>query len=192
MRRRLPAALVTLVLILAVAAVHPAATPALLAQPAPAPTPTASGLQLISQIFRLITEEGYTPPPYQVLLKAAGEGAQRVLRGAGIEFTVNGFSGNERTDLQGFLTRLQQAMERAPATLPPAEVVYAATKAMVQAVGDRNTVFLTPPEQARLNESQAEPKPFVGIGVQLIEQSGVVVIVGVLEGSPAAAGGVLP
>ncbi|HEV8340442.1 MAG TPA: S41 family peptidase [bacterium] len=192
MGRRLPAALVTLVVILAVATIHPAATPSVLAQSAPAHSPAASGLQLFSQIFRLITEEAYTPPPYQLLLKAAGEGAQLVLRGAGIEFSTNGFSGNERTDLQTFLTRLQQAMDRVPATLPPAEVVYAATKAMVQAVGDRNTVFLTPPEQARLNQQQAEPQPFVGIGVQLIEQSGHVVIVGVLESSPAAAGGVLP
>jgi carboxyl-terminal processing protease len=193
MQRRLPAGLLTLVVILAVAAVHPAATPALLAQPAPAHSPAASGLQLVSQIFRLITEEAYTPPPYQVLLKAAGEGAQRALRGAGIDFSANGsFSGNERADLQAFLTRLQQAMERVPASLPAADVAYAATKAMVQAVGDRNTVFLTPPEQARLNEQQAEPQPFVGIGIQLTEQSGHVIIVGVLEGSPAAGGGVLP
>ncbi len=193
MRRRAPAGLLVLAVILAVATVHPAGTPAVLAQSAPAPTQAAAGLQMFSQIFRLITEEAYTPPSYQVLLRAAAEGAQRILRGAGIDFSATlSFSGNERQDLQALLTRLQQAMERVPASLPASEVAYAAIRAMVQAVGDRNTLFLTPAEQARFNEQQQEPQPFVGIGVQLTEQNGRVVIVGVLEGSPAADGGILP
>ncbi len=193
MRRRAPAGLLVLTVILAVAILHPAGTPAVMAQPATTPPHAAAGLQILSQIFRLIIEEAYTPPSYQVLLKAAAEGAQRALRGAGVEFSATlTFTGNERTDLQALLTRLQQAMDKVPASLAPSEVASAATKAMVQAVGDRNTLFLTPAEQARFNEAQQEPQPFVGIGVQLTEQNGRVVIVGVLEGSPAADGGVLP
>ncbi|MGH2452700.1 MAG: S41 family peptidase, partial [bacterium] len=193
MRRRAPAGLLVLTVILAVAILHPAGTPAVMAQPATTPPHAAAGLQILSQIFRLIIEEAYTPPSYQVLLKAAAEGAQRALRGVGVEFSATlTFTGNERTDLQALLTRLQQAMDKVPASLAPSEVASAATKAMVQAVGDRNTLFLTPAEQARFNEAQQEPQPFVGIGVQLTEQNGRVVIVGVLEGSPAADGGVLP
>lgn len=192
MQRRAPAGLMVLVLILALVMVHPAGTLPAMAQPAP-PSQAAAGLQVFSQTFRLITEEAYTPPSYQVLLRAAAEGAQRFLRGSGIDFSATlSFTGNERQDLQALITRMQQAMERVPASLPVSEVAYAATKAMVQAVGDRNTLFLTPAEQARFNEAQQEPQPFVGIGVQLSEQSGRVVIVGVLEGSPAAVGGVFP
>lgn len=190
-RRRTLAGLLVLAVILAITTIQPAGAQPAVAQPAAAPA--ASGLQLFSQIFRLINEEAYAPPAYQVLLRAAAEGLQRVLRAAGVDFPATvAFTGNERQDLQTILNRLQQAMERAPASLPPAEVAYAAIKAMVQAVGDRNTVFLTPAEQARFNEQQQEPQPFVGIGVQLSEQSGRVIIVGVLEGSPAAEGGILP
>ncbi len=156
----------------------------------PARAQAADGPQLFTEVFGLVVREALAPPPPQVLLRAAAEGMQRMLRAQGVEFPVEEADGG--ADLPRTVELLRRAMALAPAGLSPMEVAYAAIKAMVEAVGDRNTVFLTPPEQARFNEQQQEPPPIVGIGVVLGEQAGRVVIVDVVEDSPAARAGILP
>src|SRR3972149_791650 len=106
MRHR-PRSLVGVLLVVALLAV-------LTVQPARAQAP--NGLQLFTEVYRLITQEALAPLPTRGLLR--------------------------------------QAMALAPRGFPPMEVAYAAIKAMVEAVGDRNTVFLTPLAQARFNEQQ--------------------------------------
>lgn len=156
---------------------------------------TPNGLQLFQQVFRLIVDGALAPPPYPVLLRAAVDGMQRVLRAHGVASTVGEvtITGNERQDLQATLTRLEQAIALAPPSLPPIEVAYAAIRAMVDGVGDRYSSFLAPAEMARFSEQlQSEPQSIVGIGVLLTEQGGQVVIVGVVEESPAAQVGIRP
>ncbi|KRT76800.1 MAG: carboxy-terminal processing protease, carboxyl-terminal processing protease [Armatimonadetes bacterium CSP1-3] len=182
MRRR-PRSLAGVLLVVALLAV-------LTVQPARAQTP--NGLQLFTEVYRLVTQEALAPPAPIVLLRAAADGMQRALRSQGVDLRTVELSGVEAQDLQTMQGLLRQAMALAPRGFPPMEVAYAAIKAMVEAVGDRNTVFLTPFEQARFNEQQQEPPPIVGIGVTLSEQGGRVVITSVVEDSPAARGGVLP
>jgi carboxyl-terminal processing protease len=161
----------------------------------PAGAQIPNGQQLFSQVFRLIGERALAPPPYPVLLRAAVSGMQRVLRTHGVASTVGeiAITGNDQQDLQATLTRLQQAIALLPPGVPPIEVAYGAIRAMVEAVGDRYTSFLLPPEMARFMEQlQSEPQSFVGIGVLLTEQEGRVVIVGVVEDSPAAQAGIRP
>src|SRR3972149_1919790 len=182
MRRR-PRSLAGVLLVVALLAV-------LTVQPARAQTP--NGLQLFTEVYRLITQEALAPAAQIVLRRAAADGMQRALRSQGVDLRTVELSGVEAQDLQTMQGLLRQAMALAPRGFPPLEVAYAAIKAMVEAVGDRNTVFLTPFEQARFNEQQQEPPPIVGIGVTLSEQGGRVVITSVVEDSPAARGGVLP
>src|SRR3972149_1567892 len=130
-RRRRPRSLAGVLLVVALLAV-------LTVQPARAQTP--NGLQLFTEVYRLITQE------------APG----------------------------------RAAMALAPRGFPPLEVAYAAIKAMVEAVGDRNTVFLTPFEQARFNEQQQEPPPIVGIGGTLSGPGGGGGITSGVGGAPAA------
>src|SRR3990172_6107270 len=154
MRRR-PRSLAGVLLVVALLAV-------LTVQPARAQTP--NGLQLFTEVYRLITQEALAPAAQIALLRAAADGMQRALRSQGVDLRTVELSGVEAQDLQTMQGLLRQAMALAPRGFPPLEVAYAAIKAMVEAVGDRNTVFLTPFEQARFNEQQQEPPPIVGIG----------------------------
>ena len=134
MRRR-PRSLVGVLLVVALLAV-------LTVQPARAQTP--NGLQLFTEVYRLITQEALAPAAQIVLLRAAADGMQRALRSQGVDLRTVELSGVEAQDLQTMQGLLRQAMALAPRGFPPLEVAYAAIKAMVEAVGDRNTVFLTP------------------------------------------------
>ncbi len=161
------------------------------AQPIRAQAPT--GVQLFTDVYQLITQEALAPPDSSVLLRAAVDGLRAGLRGQGLDLgRVPELTGHEQQDFSTVLGLVRQAMGLAPRGVNPMEAVYTAIKAMVEAVGDRNTIFLSPVEQARFNDQQQEPAPFVGIGVSLTEQGGHTVITGVVEDSPAARGGVLP
>jgi len=165
----------------------------LLAVVRPAGAQTNGGIQLFTDVYRLVTQEALAPPHYTVLLRAAVEGMRTALRGQGADpGRPAELSGTEQQDLQTVLGLLRQAMGSPARGAAALDVIYAAIKAMVEAVGERNTVFLTPAEQARFNEQQHEPPPIIGIGVTLTEQGGRVVITAVVEDSPAARGGVLP
>ncbi len=158
----------------------------------PAAAQGTAGPQLFTEIYRLITQEALAAPAHTVLLAAAADGMQRALRAQGVDLRSVEFSGQEAQDFQTAIGLLRQAMALTPRGTSAMEVVYAAIKPMVEVVGDRNSIFLTPFEQARFNQQQQEPPPVIGIGVTLSEQGGRIVITGVLEDSPSALGGVLP
>ena len=71
------------------------------------------------------------------------------------------------------------------------ELVYGATKGMIDAIGDPATVFLTPDETEEFN-SVSQGKYFEGIGAELGYDNGQVIVVSPLEGSPAKEAGIRP
>lgn len=189
----IPPGTVSAAALTAAAALQAQGPPDAVAQPAGQLPPPAA---LLVQVFQLITEEALAPPPYTVLLQAAVEGMRAALRAAGVATPLADIpiTGYPDQDLQAVLARLQRAtalLSGGPAgSAGSMEVAYAAVKAMVAAVREANSVFLTPDEQARF--SRSESGEFVGIGVVLEERDGRVVIARVLEDSPAAQAGVLP
>ena len=69
--------------------------------------------------------------------------------------------------------------------------MYGAIKGMVDSYGDPATVFLTPDETRKFNET-SRGKYFEGIGAELGYDNGAIVIVSPLDGSPAKEAGIRP
>src|SRR3990172_1194568 len=109
MRRR-PRSLAGVLLVVALLAV-------LTVQPARAQTP--NGLQLFTEVYRLITQEALAPAAQIALLRAAADGMQRALRSQGVDLRTVELSGVEAQDLQTMQGLLRQAMALAPRGLPP-------------------------------------------------------------------------
>jgi carboxyl-terminal processing protease len=68
-------------------------------------------------------------------------------------------------------------------------MVYGSIKGMVNSFDDPATVFLDPEETKKFNEA-SEGKLFQGIGAELGYESGRIIVVSPLEGSPAKAAGI--
>src|SRR4030067_3252767 len=149
MRRRLRS-LVVVLLVVALLAV-------LTVQPARAQAP--NGLQLFTEVYRLITQEALAPLAQIVLRRAAADGMQRALRSQGVDLRTVELSGVEAQDLQTTLGLLRQAMALAPRGCPPLEGASAASQAMVEAVGDRNTGFPTPLTTEAVQQQQNRSRP---------------------------------
>src|SRR3972149_11754092 len=119
MRRR-PRSLPGVLLVVALLAV-------LTAQPARAQTP--NGLQLFTEVYRLITQEALAPAAQIALLRAAADGMQRALRSQGVDLRTVELSGVEAQDLQTMQGLLRQAMALAPRGFPPPGGAHAPPKA---------------------------------------------------------------
>src|SRR3970040_3083689 len=98
MRRR-PRSLVGVLLVVALLAVWTA-------QPARAQTP--NGLQLFTEVYRLVTQEALAPSTPIVLLRAAADGMQRALRSPGGDLRTVEFGVSEGQDLQTTLGLVAQ------------------------------------------------------------------------------------
>lgn len=69
------------------------------------------------------------------------------------------------------------------------DMIYGAIKGMVNSIDDVGTAYLDPKETEEFNSAR-EGKYFEGIGAELGYESGQVIIVSPIEGSPAKAGGI--
>lgn len=86
--------------------------------------------------------------------------------------------------------RLLQSHYIATDNLRPQNMVYGATKGMVESLGDQYTTFMTPEENTQFHDSL--DGHLQGIGAELALRNGLVVVVSPLKGSPAERAGLLP
>ena len=71
------------------------------------------------------------------------------------------------------------------------EMIYGATKGMIDALDDVGTAFLDPKETKEFEEA-SQGKSFEGIGAELGYRDKQVIVVTPIEGSPAKAAGIRP
>jgi carboxyl-terminal processing protease len=77
-----------------------------------------------------------------------------------------------------------------PENLKTQQMLYGAVSGLVKAVGDPYTVFMTPVENTEFRDSLSGH--LQGIGAELAEREGQIVVVSPLKGSPAMKAGLLP
>lgn len=77
-----------------------------------------------------------------------------------------------------------------PNDLKTNNMVYGAVQGMVQGVGDPYTVFMTPTQDTDFKQSL--DGKLEGIGAELADRNGMIVVVSPLKGSPAEKAGLLP
>lgn len=86
--------------------------------------------------------------------------------------------------------RLLQQHYIEPSEIVTEDMVYGAVMGLVDGVGDPYTMFMTPKETKQFHDSLSGD--LEGIGAQLDEQNGAIVVVTPVKGSPAEKAGLLP
>ncbi|TSC59181.1 MAG: carboxyl-terminal processing protease [Candidatus Peregrinibacteria bacterium Greene0416_19] len=77
-----------------------------------------------------------------------------------------------------------------PDKLQTGKMVYGAVEGLVRSIGDPYTVFMTPKENT--NFRQSLNGKLQGIGAELVERDGLIIVVSPLKGSPAEKAGLAP
>jgi len=161
----------------------------MLAPPAIA-QPVDTGAVLFVRSYFVLRDEALARPTPETLLRGADAGLRTVLRDNGQPPSALGplqLTGDERGDLSQLLQRIEQAQRMVRAR--PIAVTYGAVSGMVAAVQDPNTVFYVPEAFAEVFRRIMGEDNFVGIGIVIQERAGQVVIIEVLDETPASESG---
>jgi carboxyl-terminal processing protease len=147
------------------------------------------GLALLVEVYRLLRNEALAQPTPETLLRGAEAGLRQMLREGGHDpaaLTEMSLTGDERGDLEQLIRAVEQAAATARAR--PVTAVYAATAGMVAALRDPNSAFYVPDAFAQFIR-RTRGDDFVGVGIVIEERSGHVIIMEVLDNSPASESG---
>jgi carboxyl-terminal processing protease len=147
------------------------------------------GLALFVEVYRLLKNEALAQPTTETLLRGAEAGLRQMLREGGQDpaaLAATQFTGDERGDLEQLVHAIDQAATMARAR--PGAAIYAASAGMVAALRDANSAFYTPDAFAQFIR-RTRGDDFVGVGIVIEDRSGHVIIIEVLDNSPASESG---
>ena len=152
------------------------------------------GLGIVREGFDTLSLLFVEPLPDGLLLSAAGQGLQRQMEAQGRRLAespaAESYRGDTNDNWSTFSEYYCLAWSVHPGGMMPSDLSYAAIRAMVDAVDEAHTVFMTPQMHEAHRRWAAGDAQYEGIGARL--RSEPLTVVYVFPGSPAEAAGIRP